>query len=135
MTNIWPRWGCDAGARGAGAGLIDMAGPPGMRVCSAPPPQLVQGRAKVARRWGFDRHGFTSGVAKRKFVGVQCQPGDQRPLLLPAGGAIVALDAAEHESRRGAAARRVVERVDREREADVLEVDADLVRLAGFWEH
>src|SRR6188768_1172606 len=87
------------------------------------PPELIQRRAKIFRQWGDDLERLTVQVRQPQLLGVQGEAGDERTFGFAAGGAVVALELAEEDRLRGA-----VKRIDRQRQRDVREMDADLVR-------
>src|SRR5438270_841041 len=93
----------------------------------------VQKRAKIFRRRDLEPDLLIRHVFEGQALGMERQPINQGPFLA-IGGTIAAFEIAEINARAPLRRRRVVKGIDRQGQANMLEVDADLMGFAGFWE-
>lgn len=105
-----------------------------MTLASGMPAKLIQQRAEVFGQRGNDLLSRSVHSSEPQPFGVECQAVHQRPFGLAGRGPIISLKGAQKYARRRSRSRRVVEGIDRKRQADVAKVDADLMGLAGLRE-
>jgi hypothetical protein len=94
--------------------------------------ELRDRRAEILWRGTLDRHLISTGMNESEFLGVQSQPGDQRALVLSKRRAVIPFVMTQKNSDCRAAGRRVVNRIDRQRQSNRLQMHPDLMRAAGF---
>ena len=91
--------------------------------------ELMEERAEVFRNRRFDLDRRAIEIGKAQLVCMQRQARNQRPFVFAANGVVFEFELAE-QNRVG----RAVDRIECKGQADVGEVDADLMGLAGFGE-
>jgi hypothetical protein len=95
---------------------------------------LVDDRAEIFWRRAFDGNYPAIWMLEGQLFGVKTEARDQGPFVLAGGGAVIAFVMAQKDADRLAWTRRVVERVDRQRQADGFQMNANLVGFSGLGE-